>query len=79
MFFIQNFGLWGIPVLMGKVLDKTNPGITPEMIEAGGAVYNYTMTVLMLVILGILGLFFAFLLKKEDKRSGFGLELPNKE
>lgn len=79
MFFIQNFGLWGIPVLMGNVLDKTNPGITPEMVESGGAVYDYTMTVLMLVILGILGLFFAFLLKKEDKKSGFGLELPNRE
>jgi hypothetical protein len=64
---------------MGKVLDKTNPGITPEMIEAGEAIYDYRMTVLMLVILGILGLFFAFLLKKEDKRSGYGLELPNKE
>jgi MFS family permease len=79
MFFIQNFGLWGIPVLMGNVLDKTNPGITPEMVESGAAVYDYRWTVLMLVILGILGLFFAFLLKKEDKRSGYGLELPNKE
>jgi hypothetical protein len=64
---------------MGKVLDKTNPGITPEMVESGAAVYDYRWTVLMLVILGILGLFFAFLLKKEDKRSGYGLELPNKE
>jgi hypothetical protein len=32
----------------------------------------------MLAFLGVLGIFFAFLLKREDKTSGFGIELPNK-
>jgi len=79
MFFIQNFGLFGIPFLMGFVLDITNPGVTAEMASAGTATYNYTMPILMLVGLGILGIIFALLLKAFDKKAGHGLELPNKE
>ena len=38
-----------------------------------------TNTILMFVGLGVLGFFFAALLKREDaKDSGFGLELPEK-
>jgi len=39
---------------------------------------NYTPPIIMLVFLGVLGLFFAFMLKRDDKTSGYGLELPNK-
>jgi MFS family permease len=39
---------------------------------------DYSNAVLLLSLLGVLGLLFAFLLKREDKVSGFGLELPNK-
>jgi len=79
MFSIQNLGLWGIPLLIGYVLDKTNPGITPEMVVAGEASYDYQWAILMLACLGIIGLVFAFLLKREDKTSGYGLELPSNE
>jgi hypothetical protein len=41
-------------------------------------VYDYTNPLLMLAGLGVLGLIFSFLLKREDKVSGYGLELPNK-
>jgi hypothetical protein len=78
MFSIQNIGLWAFPILAGKVLDFTNPGITPEMIESGHPL-NYTPTVLMFAALGLFGLLFAFLLKREDKVSGYGLETPNKK
>ena len=78
MFSIQNFGLWLFPLLIGKILDLSNPGVTQEMIEQGKAVYDYTNPILMLAFLGILGIIFALLLKREDKKSGFGLELPNK-
>lgn len=77
MFSIQNLGLWAFPILIGKVLDKTNPGVTPELIASGQATYDYTYTTLMLAILGGCGLLFAFFLKREDKVSGFGLELPS--
>jgi len=39
---------------------------------------DYTNPMLMLSLLGVLGLFFAFMLKREDRTSGFGLEKPNK-
>lgn len=77
MFSIQNLGLWAFPLLIGIVLDKTNPGITPEMLEKSNVSYNYIYAIIMLACLGMLGLIFAFLLKREDKISGFGLELPS--
>ncbi|MBN2485866.1 MAG: MFS transporter [Bacteroidales bacterium] len=77
MFSIQNIGLWLFPMLIGMVLDVSNPGITQEMVSNGEAVYNYTNPILMLSLLGLLGIVFALLLKREDKKSGIGLELPN--
>jgi nitrate/nitrite transporter NarK len=68
MYSIQNLGLWGFPLLAGKILDHTNPG-NPE-------VSDYTWAIIMFAGLGILGLFFALMLKREDKRRGFGVELP---
>ncbi|RPI02636.1 MAG: MFS transporter [Calditrichaeota bacterium] len=79
MFSIQNIGLWAFPLLIGKVLDISNPGVTAEAIREGRAVYNYTNPLIMLAFLGVLGVVFAVLLKREDKVSGFGLEMPNKQ
>jgi MFS family permease len=79
MFSVQNFGLWLFPILIGLILDKTNPGVTAQLVEEGVAKYNYTYSILMLAIIGILGVVFALLLKREDKTSGFGLELPNRK
>jgi len=78
MFSVQNFGLWLFPILIGMILDKTNPNVTAAMVEAGTATYDYTYSILMLAAIGIVGIVFALLLKHEDKTSGFGLELPNK-
>ncbi len=39
--------------------------------------YNYENDILMFTLLGILSFLFAFLLKREDKKKGYGLELPN--
>ena len=74
---IQNLGLFVFPVLIGKVLDFTNNGITSEMISQGSAKLNYTPSLLIFAALGLGGLLFAFLLKREDKVSGYGLELPS--
>ncbi len=78
MFSVQNIGLWAFPMLIGYVLDVSNPHVTPEAIAQGTAHYDYTNPVLMLVFLGVLGLLFAILLIREDKRSHYGLNLPNK-
>ena len=39
--------------------------------------YNYTATMLMFVSFGVIALLFGFWLKREDKKKGYGLELPN--
>ncbi len=77
MFSIQNLGLWAFPLLIGIVLDKTNPEITEAVKATGTYTYDYTWAILMLAGLGVLGLVFALLLKREDKKSGYGLDLPS--
>lgn len=76
MFTIQNIGLgsffWGI----GKVLDMANAG-NLEAINAGEAVYDYTKPILMLVFLGVISIFLAFMLKRADVKQRYGLELPS--
>lgn len=67
MYSIQNLGLFAFPILSGTILDNTNPG-NPEVL-------NYTPTMLMFAGLGLLGVVFAVLLKVEDKRKGFGVDL----
>lgn len=71
IFWIQNIGLWLFPLLIGKVLDKTNPGIT----EA--AHLNYTAPLIMLAGLGVAALFIGLILRIVDKKKGLGLEEPN--
>lgn len=39
--------------------------------------YNYTLPMMIFTGLGIIALIFAFLLKAEDKKKGYGLEMPN--
>lgn len=79
IFWIQNFGLWGIPLLIGIVLDKTNPGIATAKAAGQSVTYNYQTTWIIFVALTIVALLVAFWLKAEDKRKGYGLEKPNME
>ncbi len=79
VFWIQNIGLWFIPWLIGMVLKAVNPGVA-EKIQAGDTTvtYNYTVPMLIFAGLGIAAIFLGYLLKREDKRKQYGLELPNK-
>ena len=77
IFWVQNFGLSFTPMLIGYVLEASNPGVA-EKIQAGeAAVYNYTYPMLVFVGLGVLAQLFALYLKADDRRNGYGLELPN--
>ncbi len=77
IFWVQNFGLSGTPMLIGWALEKSNPGVA-EQIAAGAEVsYNYTVPMLIFASLGGLALLFSLWLKAMDKRNGYGLELPN--
>ena len=71
IFWIQNIGLWLFPLLIGKVLDKTNPGVTDP------TQFNYTAPLVMLACLGVAALVLGLVLKVVDKRKGIGLEEPN--
>jgi len=79
IFWVQNWGLMGVPALIGWVLDKYC--ITGTKIVDGAEIpmYNYTLPMLIFMSLGVLALVFAFLLKAEDKKKGYGLQLPNIE
>ena len=71
IFWIQNIGLWLFPLLIGKVLDSTNPGVTDP------TQYNYTAPLVMLACLGVAALILGLVLKVVDKKKGIGLEEPN--
>ncbi|MGL5683877.1 MAG: MFS transporter [Marinifilaceae bacterium] len=71
IFWIQNIGLMAFPMLIGWSLSVTNQGITNPL------EYNYTVPMLIFAMLGVAAFFLGIWLKIEDKRKGYGLELPN--
>ena len=62
IFWVQNIGLWGVPLLIGNV-EKTTGG--------------YTVPMIIFATFGVIAFIFSLLLKAEDKKKGYGLELPN--
>ncbi len=81
IFWIQNIGLWGVPMLIGYALTKANPGVF-EDIAAGlkdQTAYDYTVPELIFAGFGIAAIILSFVLRSVDKKKGFGLDLPNKK
>ena len=83
IFWIQNIGLWLFPMLIGKILDNTNPQVVADL-EAGiitpeqaAVSYDYTAPLIMLAGLGVAALILGIMLKRVDRKKGLGLELPN--
>ena len=83
IFWIQNIGLWLFPLLIGKVLDNTNPDINAALEahtmtpEEAAISYNYTWPLVMLACLGVAALILGLILKVIDRKKGLGLEEPN--
>lgn len=83
IFWIQNIGLWLFPMLIGKVLDATNPDIVQQLAantitpEQASVQYNYTAPLIMLASLGAMAFVLGLVLKALDKKKHLGLELPN--
>ncbi|MBO7469972.1 MAG: MFS transporter [Bacteroidales bacterium] len=71
IFWIQNIGLWLFPLLIGKVLDRTNEGVTDPL------ALDYKWALIMLACLGIAALLIGLYLKVVDKKKHLGLEEPN--
>jgi len=83
IFWIQNIGLWLFPMLIGKILDGSNPQVVADLkngvitAEQAAVSYDYTMPLIMLACLGVAAFFLGLLLKRVDRVKGLGLELPN--
>ena len=62
IFWVQNIGLCLVPMLIGSLRQST-----------GG----YTVPMIVFASFGVLAFILSIYLKAEDKRKGYGLELPN--
>lgn len=77
IFWIQNWGLMGVPLLIGVMLDKYNPGVSVAKAAGENVSYDYTVPMLIFTSFGVLAVLVAFLLKADDRKKGYGLEMPN--
>ena len=68
IFYIQNIGLALVPVWIGKV-NQANTG-------ANGLI-DYTETMTIFALFGVVAIIISLLLMWEDKRKGYGLQQPN--
>ena len=62
IFWVQNIGLFLVPMLIGSLRESTG---------------NYFVPMLVFSSFGILAFILSLFLKREDKKSGYGLEEPN--
>lgn len=77
IFWIQNWGISGVPLLIGWVLDRfCRTGVT-VLDGVTTPAYDYTYPMLVFAALAALSVLFAFLLKGENARKGYGLQEPN--
>lgn len=62
IFWVQNLGLCFVPMLIGALRNSTG---------------SYFIPMLTFSAFGVLAFIFSLMLKAEDKKRGYGLELPN--
>ncbi len=77
IFWIQNIGLFLVPLLIGWVLDKFC--VVDHALVDGKEmpIYDYTLPMVIFASFGVLAFIFGAYLKLEDRRKGYGLEEPN--
>lgn len=81
IFWVQNFGLCFVPMLIGSVLASSNAD-NAAVIAAKAAgdefiPYDYTMPLVIFACFGVAALILSIYLKVIDRKHGFGLEQPN--
>jgi hypothetical protein len=64
IFWVQNIGLCLVPMLIGTLRVSTDGYVVPMIVFAS---------------FGVLAFLLSLALKVEDKKKGYGLELPNKK
>ena len=62
IFWVQNIGLCLVPMLIGTLRNNTGSYLVPMIVFSS---------------FGVLAFIFSLMLKREDRRKGYGLELPN--
>ena len=73
-YYIQNIGLWGMPVAIGYVLDEyCVSGVRPD----GSHMYDYTVPMLIFAGVSALSLLIVYLLRRANKSKGYGLQEKN--
>lgn len=78
IFWLQNLvALFLLPTGLGYILDKYCISGYKIINNAKVPTYNYSLPMIIFMGCGILAIIFAILLKAEDKKKGYGLELPN--
>ncbi len=73
IFWVQNLGLMGVPLLIGWVLNSYCKGPVVD----GAQTYDYTLPMAIFAMFGVLALIVALMLKVENKKKGYGLEEAN--
>ena len=73
IFWVQNWGLMGVPLLIGWVLNTYCKGPVVD----GAQTYDYTLPMAIFALFGVLALIVALMLKAENKKKGYGLEEAN--
>ncbi len=73
IFWVQNWGLMGVPLLIGWVLNTYCKGPIVEGVQT----YDYSLPMAIFAMFGVLALIIGLWLKAVDKKEGYGLELPN--
>jgi len=71
IFWIQNIGLYAVPMIIGGVLASINSDVSNPLS------YNYTVPMLIFASFGVLALIFGLVLKGLDRKHHYGLEAPN--
>lgn len=73
IFYIQNIGLSMVPVLIGWTIEH----FAKTQLSDGTISYNYTVPMTLFMVFGLFSILFAILLRAENQKKGYGLELPN--
>jgi phosphotransferase system glucose/maltose/N-acetylglucosamine-specific IIC component len=77
IFWLQNaIALMIVPSLIGWILDRYCSVGTRVVDGVSSPAYNYTLPMFLFMGFGVAATIFALLLKAEDKKMGYGLELP---
>ena len=65
IYWVQNIGLWGVPIIAGKILEATNR--------------NYLYFEFLFISLGLTAIVVSIILSRSDPQNKYGLDSPNKQ